>query len=294
MSVQPARQADPNTSITAPRLGALSHALHEGHGPSEGRDPCRWRRQPPRGGDGVQAQADGRDRRQADPVAHHEVLRASTGFDDFVIALGYKGELIKRFLVDYLSLSSDLTIVARHRVHPSSRRGPRRTGRSSLIDTGTDTNTGGRIKRLAPYLGDETFMLTWGDGVSDVDLHDAPAVPSQPRQARHGDGGAATGPLRAHRVLDGRPVSEFSEKPQTGEGWINGAFFVLEPDVFDYIDGDDTQFERRAARAPRGGGPADGLPARRVLAVHGHAARQEAPRDLWDGGRAPWKMWALT
>ncbi len=105
-----------------------------------------------------------------------------------------------------------------------------------------DTLTGGRIKRLAPYLGDGTFMLTWGDGVSNVDLAELLAFHIA-RQAGDPDGGPPAGAVRASGISTGDKVCEFTEKPQTAEGWINGAFFVLEPGVFDYIDGDETQWE---------------------------------------------------
>ena len=165
-----------------------------------------------------------------------------------------------------------------------------------LIDTGTDTKTGGRIKRLAPYLGNETFMLTWGDGVSDIDLDELLRVPPQPRQARHGDGGAAAGALRPHGARRSTRSSEFSEKPQTGEGWINGAFFVLEPGCFDYIDGDDdASGSASRSSASRKDGQLMAYRHDGVLAVHGHAARQEAAsRTLWDGGRGAMEDVGLT
>ena len=133
-------------------------------------------------------------------------------------------------------------------------------------------------------------MLTWGDGVADIDLHDLLALPPQPRKARDGDGGPAAGPVRAHGPRR-RRVSEFSEKPQTGEGWINGAFFVLEPAVLDYIDGDETQWERQ---------PLERLASEGQLMAYQHDGfwqcmdtlrDRKLLRDLWDGGRAPWKMW---
>ncbi len=112
-----------------------------------------------------------------------------------------------------------------------------------LVDTGMKTQTGGRIKRLAPYLGNETFMLTWGDGVSDINLNDLLAF-----HRSHGKLATLTAVRPTarfgHLEMDGNQITEFSEKPQTKEGWINGAFFVLEPEIFDFIDGDDTHFEK--------------------------------------------------
>ena len=146
-----------------------------------------------------------------------------------------------------------------------------------LIDTGIYSQTGGRIKRLAPHIGNETFMLTWGDGVSTVDL-DA-LVRFHRSHGKLATLTAVRPPARfGHLELDGDRIAEFSEKPQTGEGWINGAFFVLEPGVFDYIDGDQTQFEREPLERLAARRPADGVSPLRLLAVHGHAAREDVAR----------------
>ncbi len=165
------------------------------------------------------------------------------GFDEFVIALGYKGDYIKKWMVDFASLTSNLTVDFRDcSVHRHESTPPR--WKVDLIDTGLSTQTGGRIKRLAPYLGNGTFMLTWGDGVSNVDLHRLLEF-----HRSHGKIATLTAvqpPARfGHLQLEANEVVDFTEKPDTGAGyWINGAFFVLEPEVFDYIDGDETIFER--------------------------------------------------
>ena len=157
------------------------------------------------------------------------------GFDEFIIALGYKAEVIKKYMVDYASLNSNLTVnlesgqVIKHGADQPN-------WKVELIDTGIPTNTGGRIKRLAPYIGNEPFLLTWGDGVSDVNIKDLIAF-----HRSHGKLATLTAvrpPARfGHLELEGQKIVEFSEKVQTKEGWINGAFFVLEPDVFNYIEG---------------------------------------------------------
>ena len=174
------------------------------------------------------------------PILWHIMMHYSHyGFNEFVIALGYKGECIKRFIVDYCDLAGNLTVKTAQR--------RRRCGTASfsqdwtvdLIDTGKDTMTGGRIKRLQPYMGNETFMLTWGDGVSNVDLHELLEFHKAPRQARDRDGRPPAGRGLGTWCSTATASREFSEKPQTSEGWINGAFFVLEPEVFDYIEGDD-------------------------------------------------------
>lgn len=213
---------------------------------------------------------------------------AHFGFDEFAVALGYKGEHIKRWLVDQASIAGDLTVdlqageITRHE-------GDKDQWAVQLIDTGQHTNTGGRIKRLAPYLGDDTCMVTWGDGVATVDLHDLVAF-----HKSHGRLATLTAvrpPARfGHIEIVGDTVREFSEKPQLGEGWINGAFFVFEPGVFDYIDGDDTQFEREPLERLAKDGE--------LMAYRHHGFWQcmDTLRDkklldqLWEE-HAPWKVW---
>jgi len=224
------------------------------------------------------------------PILWHIMMHYSCyGFKDFVIALGYKGEVIKKYMVDYCSLNSNLKVNLRSGVVEMNG-GYRPDWNVELIDTGIPTNTGGRIKRLAPYLGNETFMLTWGDGVSDVNLH---ALLEFHRS--HGKLATLTAvrpPARfGHLELEGDRITEFNEKPQTGEGWINGAFFVLEPAVFDYIDGDDTAWERE---------PLQRLAREGQLMAYKHTSFwqcMDTLRDkkllesLWQTGKAPWKIW---
>lgn len=224
------------------------------------------------------------------PILWH-IMRhyAHFGFKDFVVALGYKGEVIKKYMVDYSSLNSNLTVklnTGRVDIHG----GYRPDWTVDLVDTGMATLTGGRIKRLQPYLGDETFMLTWGDGVSDVNLTDLLEF-----HKKHGKLATLTAvrpPARfGHLVFNGDQVAQFSEKPQTMEGWINGAFFVLEPEVFDYIDGDDTQWEKE---------PMERLAADGQLMAYRHTSfwqcmdtlrDKKLLEELWHSGKAPWKIW---
>jgi glucose-1-phosphate cytidylyltransferase len=211
------------------------------------------------------------------------------GYRDFVIALGYKGEYIKKYMVDYCHLNANITVHFKNgRVE--MHHGKRLDWNVDLIDTGIDTLTGGRIKRLAPYLGGETFMLTWGDGVSDIDLDDLLRF-----HRSHGKLATLTAvhpPARfGHIVLDDDQIVEFSEKPQTKAGWINGAFFVLEPAVLDYIDGDMTQFEKE---------PLESLARDGQLMAYKHTSFwqcMDTLRDkklletLWQSGNPPWKLW---
>jgi glucose-1-phosphate cytidylyltransferase len=210
------------------------------------------------------------------------------GYDDFVIALGYKGEVIKKYVVDYASLTGDLTVrLARGEVRAHEIE--RDDWTVTLVDTGQSTATGGRVKRLREHLGNEPFMLTWGDGVSTVDLHGLLEF-----HRSHGKLATITAvrpPARfGHLQLDGDRITEFSEKPQVGEGWINGAFFVLEPEVMDYIEGDDTQFEREPLEQLAKDG--------QLMAYkhHGFWQCMDTIRDrkllesLW-ATNPPWKVW---
>lgn len=235
------------------------------------------------------------------PILWHIMMHYSTfGFKDFVIALGYKGEYIKRYMADYCALAPDLRVSMRTgRVEacgngkagagdPGGR--PTEDWEVDLIDTGQDTNTGGRIKRLAPHLGDSTFMLTWGDGVSNVNLREL--LEFHRSHGRLATITAVRPPARFGRLeIDGERVTRFDEKPLAGEAWINGAFFVLEPGIFDYIEGDRTQFERE---------PLENLARDGELMAYRHNGFwqcMDTLRDkvrletLWNGGDAPWKVW---
>lgn len=224
------------------------------------------------------------------PILWHIMMHYSHyGFNEFVIALGYKGEVIKKYMVDYCSLNSDLMVrLKTGEMKRSNGNTPDWT--VELVDTGIATLTGGRIKRLAPYIGEETFMLTWGDGVADVDLRALLAF-----HRSHGKLATLTAvrpPARfGHLVFNGDQVTQFTEKPQTSEGWINGAFFVLEPGVFDYIDGDDTQWERE---------PLERLAKDGQLIAFRHTSFWQCMdtlrdkrllEDLWQQGNAPWRIW---
>ncbi len=224
------------------------------------------------------------------PILWHIMMHyAQYGFEEFLIALGYKGEVIKRYMVDYCSLNSNLTVNLRTG-HVKTHGGTRPDWKVALIDTGIPTMTGGRIKRLAPYVGKDTFMLTWGDGVSDVNLrtlldfhraHGKLATMTIVRPAaRYG-----------HLKLMGDQIVEFTEKPQLGEGWINGAFFVLEPEVFDYIEGDHIIWERQ---------PLEQLAREGQLMAYKHTSFWQCMdtlrekyilESLWESGNAPWKTW---
>ncbi len=222
------------------------------------------------------------------PVLWHIMnIYAHYGCNEFSVALGYKGDYIKRWFKDFSNLQGSMTVntatgesVSHDKVHPD--------WTVNLVETGQNTMTGGRIKRLKDWVGNDTFMLTWGDGVSDIELdkliefhqsHGKLATMTAVRPtARYG-----------HLDFDGDRVSRFTEKPQTSEGWINGAFFVLEPEIFNYIEGDHTMWEHA---------PLEQLAEDGQLMAYKHEGfwqcmdtirEKHILQKLWDSGNAPWK-----
>ncbi len=224
------------------------------------------------------------------PILWHIMMHyAHHGHRDFIIALGYKGQAIKRYMAEYCSLNSDMTVklgsgeIIRHNGHSQD-------WTVDLVDTGQATLTGGRIKRLKPFIGNETFMLTWGDGVSNVNLDKL--VDFHRSHGRLATMTAVRPPARyGHLEFEGDKVARFTEKPQTSEGWINGAFFILEPQVLDYIEGDQTQWEKE---------PMERLAKDGQLMAFRHDSFWQCMdtlrekyllENLWQNGNAPWKTW---
>ena len=211
---------------------------------------------------------------------------SSFGFKEFVIALGYKSEYIKDYFLRYQYHSQDLTIdlktgtVEKHGTSEND-------WKVHLVQTGNETQTGGRIKRLKHIVGKSSFMLTYGDGVSDVNIEQLLEFHKQ--QKRIATLTAVRPEARFGGIsFDNGSVKSFVEKPQIGEGWINGGFFVLEPQIFDYIDGDSTYFERE---------PMENLVKQGQLSAYKHQGFwqcMDTVRDmnllnsLWEEGNAPW------
>ena len=225
------------------------------------------------------------------PILWHIMnIYGAHGYNEFALALGYKGEAVKEYFLNYYSLDSDLSIDLKTGAvdHISQ---SKRDWKIDLIDTGSDSMTGGRLHRLESKLRPHgTFMLTYGDGVSDVDINRLVAF-----HKAHGKLATVTAvrpPARfGGMVFDGDRVVEFKEKPQTGEGWINGGFFVFEPGVFDYLSGDQTVLE---------GSPLESLARDEQLIAFKHEGFwqcMDTLRDrqyldhLWANGAAPWKKW---
>jgi glucose-1-phosphate cytidylyltransferase len=224
------------------------------------------------------------------PVLWHIMKCYSAhGINDFVICCGYKGYLIKEYFANYFLHMSDVTFDMQNNqmeVHQRSAE----PWRVTLVDTGDETMTGGRIKRIAPYVKDEDFCCTYGDGVGDIDIT---ALVNFHHQ--HGKLATLTATQPPGRFgalkLSGNDVLSFQEKPQGEGGWINGGFFVLSPKVMDYIEGDTTLWERE---------PLDNLASTGQLSAYLHSGfwqPMDTLRDknhleeLWASGKAPWKKW---
>ncbi|HVT88116.1 MAG TPA: glucose-1-phosphate cytidylyltransferase [Tepidisphaeraceae bacterium] len=210
------------------------------------------------------------------------------GFNEFVLCLGYRGEQIKRYMMDYARLTSDLTIKLRNGDVMRHGDGSRCEWTVELVDTGMATQTGGRIKRIQKYIGNSPFMVTYGDGVCDVNITDLLAF-----HKKHGKIGTLTAvrpPARfGHMHFESDLITKFTEKAQAEGGWINGGFFIFEPKVFDLIQGDDTWLEHE---------PLETLAQQRQLVAYKHEGFWQCMdtmrdrrllEDLWEKGQATWK-----
>ena len=225
------------------------------------------------------------------PILWHIMnIYSAYGFKEFVVALGYKGEIIKNYFINYHYQAHNLTVKLKTG-NVTIHEGDGEDWTVHLLDTGVDTNTGGRVKRMAEFIGDETFMLTYGDGVSNINI---PGLLDFHRaQKKLVTMSAVRPPARfGQMVIEDGSVVEFKEKPQIGEGWINGGFFVLEPGIAKYIPGDHTAWEFESL---------EDIAAEGQLAAYQHEGFwqcMDTLRDvhllekLWSEGKAPWKIWS--
>lgn len=224
------------------------------------------------------------------PILWHIMsIYASHGFNDFIVACGYKGEVIKEYFHSFFIRHADYVVNLKDGTQQILR-SESPDWKIAVVDTGLHTMTGGRLRRLRSWLGAETFMVTYGDGVGNVDIRALVAFHKE--HGRLATVTAVRPPARFGGLsLDGPMVREFSEKPQSGEGWINGGFFVLEPAALEHIKDDATSLERE---------PLERLAAEGQLAAFRHEGFWQ-PMDtlrekrqleaMWESGRAPWKTW---
>jgi len=226
------------------------------------------------------------------PILWHIMkIYSAHGVNDFVICLGYKGHVIKDFFLNYRMNCADITVdLGKDTTEIHSSRAE--NWRVTLVETGPSTETGGRLKRVMPHVADEeAFFMTYGDGVGNVDIT---AALSLHREQRRLATVTATQPAGRFGALKtkGNQVTSFREKPDGDGGWINGGFFVLSPKVADYIESDETAWER---------GPLDRLAADGQLSVYRHDGfwqPMDTLRDrtvlegMWNSGAAPWRVWS--
>lgn len=226
------------------------------------------------------------------PILWHIMkIYSHYGFNEFIVMCGYKGEYIKDYFLNYRYNTSDITVnlsdnsvcVHKNRTEP---------WKITLCDTGANTLTGGRIAQIKKYIGDEPFMLTYGDGVADIDI---PALIDFHRKSGKIATLTAVRPTARFGVLhiekDGG-VSEFVEKPEATESWINGGFFVLEPEVFDYIpDSPNTIWEREPLMKLAANGQLNAFAHSGFWRPMDMLKDKKDLNELWDAGRAPWKIW---
>jgi glucose-1-phosphate cytidylyltransferase len=228
------------------------------------------------------------------PILWHIMkIYSAHGLNDFVICAGYKGHVITDWFASYALHHADVTFDLRARQTTIHRNGIE-PWRVTVVDTGEQSMTGGRVKRALPYVGDETFCLTYGDGVADVDMSKLIAFHRQHRKKATMTAVQPEGRFGAFSLAaDQHLVTAFREKPRgDGDGaWVNGGFFVLEPSVADYIDGDDTVWEQR---------PLQSLAEQGELTAYKHEnfwmpmdtlRDKHVLEDLWNAGKAPWKCW---
>ena len=226
------------------------------------------------------------------PILWHIMkIYSHYGFNDFVICLGYKGYSIKEYFAHYFLHEADVTFDFRYDNKRIIHNHSAEPWQVTLVNTGTETMTGGRVKRVREYIGDETFMLTYGDGVANVNIRELLAF-----HKTHGKLATVTsvqpgGRFGALDIANNDSVNGFQEKPKGDGSWINGGFFVLEPSVIDHIKGDATLFEK---------GPMEGLAlAGELMAYkhHGFWQPMDTLRDktqleeLWLSGSSPWQVW---
>ena len=226
------------------------------------------------------------------PILWHIMkIYSSYGFNDFIICLGYKGYYIKEYFAHYFLYESDVTFDFRNGNENITHNHSAEPWKVTLVNTGIDTLTGGRVKRIQPYIGNEPFMLTYGDGVSNVNIRELV-------EFHRSNGKLATvtsvqpdGRFGVLDINDRNEVRGFQEKPKGDHSWINGGFFVLQPEVLNYITNDQTIFEKE---------PLEKLAADREIVAFKHDGfwhpmdtmrDKNYLEDLWTSNKAPWKLW---
>lgn len=227
------------------------------------------------------------------PILWHIMkLYSHYGFNDFVICLGYKGYIIKQYFADYYLHMSDLTFDFTKGNEMTVHNNVAEPWRVTLVDTGLNTQTGGRIKRIQKYIGDEPFMLTYGDGVSDLNISELVAYHKEKKTLATMTASQPGGRYGVLEIDDGNSITSFREKAVEDGGWINAGFMVLEPEVFDYISDDEAEVFERA--------PLEQLAADGNLSAYKYEGfwrcmdtqrDKSALEEMYQSGNAPWMVW---
>ena len=226
------------------------------------------------------------------PILWHIMkIYSAYGFNEFVVCCGYKGYYIKDYFHHYYMHQSDMTVNLQTnevRYHNTAAE----PWTITLVDTGIDTMTGGRLKRVQHYIGNETFMMTYGDGVSDVNIRDLLASHQKGGKLATLTAVQPSGKFGALDIGEAGSVLSFREKPQGDGAWINGGFFVLEPEAFDYItEGDRTVWERTPLERLAADGQLHSFQHRGFWKPMDTLRDKAELNELWQGRKAPWKVW---
>jgi len=224
------------------------------------------------------------------PILWHVMkIYSAHGIRDFIICAGYKGYVIKEYFANYFLHMSDITFDMQNNTMEVHERHAE-PWKVTVIDTGDETMTGGRLKRVARYVGGESFCFTYGDGVGDVDV--TAAIASHNASGKKATVTSVQPPGRFGMLdIEGNSVVGFLEKPEGDGGWINGGFFVLEPSVFDYVEDDSMIWEREPLQQLAAAGQLNAFHHRGFWQPMDTLREKQMLESLWDSGKAPWKVW---
>lgn len=224
------------------------------------------------------------------PILWHLLkIYSHHGIKDFIICTGFKGYVIKEYFANYFLHMSDVTfdmeknVMEVHEKHAEP-------WRVTVVDTGEGTMTGGRLKRVAEYVGKNTFCMTYGDGLGNIDIRGALEFHRKTRKLATVTAVQPPGRFGAMSICDGR-VTDFMEKPHGDGGWINGGFFVLEPKVMEYIAGDEIVWEKEPLQKLAGDGQIGAFIHKGFWQPMDTLREKQLLEELWETGKAPWKVW---
>jgi glucose-1-phosphate cytidylyltransferase len=223
---------------------------------------------------------------------HIMKIYAHYGFNEFILCLGYKGNMIKEYFLNYAALNNDFTIeIGNHSHIQEHSNHNEKDWKITLVDTGQDTMTGGRLKRVQKYIGNETFMMTYGDGIADINIKKLVKFHKSHRKFATVTAIQLAGKFGALSISQHHTVTSFFEKPKGDGIWVSGGFFVLEPAIFNYINGDTTTWEKE---------PLENLAKEGQISAYKHPGFwkcMDTQRDkieleqLWNTDKSPWKIW---